>query len=321
MKPTYQSMEDGDICSEAQHPDQLGANQPLHVSTNSSSSSLSSQTGKILVGVVVALVVSALAAVSVSGYGSGSSGAAKLIAEIASKPEESKQPDNIAVPSRIGDSDSLTLSASDEYGDTSASKFPYPFLVGALLASPYKTTTFSVTNAGTGCVYKWAVRDLDGNVVDKGTATTATFSTSELKTVGEYTVSVAESNCVDTDDSRTVNQSVWVKYVRRELSSLTDADRETFLNAFSTLWTVNTVEGKEIYGDDYKSLYYFASIHNDAGANSVCDEFHGNQGFVNNHMMLGAYLEQSLQLVDPSTCLHYMEYATYFESDNFTARE
>jgi hypothetical protein len=114
---------------------------------------------------------------------------------------------------------------------------------------------------------------------------------------------------------------VWVKYVRRELSTLTDSDRDAFLDAFSTLWNVNTADGVELYGANYKDLYYFAVIHNDAGANSVCDMFHGDTGFINNHMMLGAFLEQSLQLVDPSTCLHYMEYAAYFESANFTTRK
>jgi hypothetical protein len=114
---------------------------------------------------------------------------------------------------------------------------------------------------------------------------------------------------------------VWVKYVRRELMSLTEDDREAFLNAFNTLWKVNTVDGVQMYGPDYKSLYYFASIHNDAGGNSACDEFHGDQGFVNNHMMLGAFLEQTMQLIDPTVCLHYMDYAMYFDSDEFTARK
>jgi hypothetical protein len=114
---------------------------------------------------------------------------------------------------------------------------------------------------------------------------------------------------------------VWVKYVRRELTSLTDSDRTSFLDALSTLWKVNTVDGIEAYGANYKSLYYFASIHNDAGANGVCDEFHGDQGFINNHMMLSAYLEQSMQLVDPSTCLHYMDYSKYFSNSTFTERK
>jgi hypothetical protein len=96
-----------------------------------------------------------------------------------------------------------------------------------------------------------------------------------------------------------------------------------------------------MYGSRYKSLHYFASIHNDAGGNSVCDEFHGGSGehsrflsflsvwskhiwyagFANNHLMLGNYLEQSLQLIDPTTCLHYMDYTKYFENSTFLERK
>eukprot|EP01034_Spumella_vulgaris_P043669 gene43669-54251_t len=36
-------------------------------------------------------------------------------------------------------------------------------------------------------------------------------------------------------------QEVVVKYVRRELSTLTDSDREEFLDAMKTLWDVDTV--------------------------------------------------------------------------------
>jgi hypothetical protein len=190
-----------------------------------------------------------------------------------------------------------------------------------LLASPYKTTTFAITNTQSGCQYAWSITDLAGEGIDSGISTDGSFATSDLKTVGQYSLSVVESDCDDADYERTVDQTLWVKYVRRELSSLTDDDRESFLNAFSTLWKVNTVDGIDQYGENYKDLYYLATVHNDAGANSVCDEFHGDQGFVNNHLMLGAYLEQSLQLVDPSTCLHYLEYAAYFEEDNFTTRK
>lgn len=35
---------------------------------------------------------------------------------------------------------------------------------------------------------------------------------------------------------------------------------------------------------------------------------------MNSHVLLNHFLEQSLQLVNPKTCLHYMEYAKYFTS-------
>lgn len=211
----------------------------------------------------------------------------------------------------------LLLSASNEYGDTKGNKFAYPFLESALLAEPYKVAKISIDNGATGCAYSWKISDEQGELIEEGTAGSSSFVISNLKKVGKYSLSVTEYDCEDSSLSRSIEQEVWVKYVRRELTSLTDSDREAFLDAMSTLWKVNTVDGKELYGPKYKSLHFFASIHNDAGANSVCDEFHGGTGFVNNHMMLGAYLEQSMQLVDPSTCLHYMEYTKYFSLDAF----
>lgn len=214
-------------------------------------------------------------------------------------------------------SDALSFTASNEYGDTKSSKFAYPFLDDALLAEPYKTALFAITNAGQGCSYGWSITDSAESILDSGVTDDASFETSEFKTVGQYILSVTESDCDDISFARVAEQKIWVKYVRRELTTLTDDDREAFLDAMSTLWEVSTVDGQKIYGSRYKSLHYFASIHNDAGANSVCDEFHGGAGFVNNHMMLGAFLEQSMQLVDPSTCLHYMEYTKYFSMDAF----
>ena len=58
-------------------------------------------------------------------------------------------------------------------------------------------------------------------------------------------------------------------------------------------------------------------VHNDGGGNGICDEFHAGIGFINNHLYLGMYLEQSLRLVNPRVSLHYMEYSKYFSSNEF----
>jgi len=42
---------------------------------------------------------------------------------------------------------------------------------------------------------------------------------------------------------RTLHTSIWVKYVRREISTLTDTDREEFLNALHVLWDVSSKKG------------------------------------------------------------------------------
>lgn len=220
-------------------------------------------------------------------------------------------------------SNSLAISSvSNNYGvqDLSA-MLPYPFLNGSFLIEPHREATIDLAEPLDGCKYSWLIASksvpikryagisLDGTIVVT------------LPTVGEYTFTAAET-CADTSVSaRKLDMSLWVKYVRRELSSLTEDDREEFLDAFHKLWTVSTTEGVVLYGSRYKSINYFATLHNDGGGNGVCDEFHGGHGFLNNHMYLSAYLEQSLQLVNPRVALNYMEYTKYFESAEFKTRE
>lgn len=220
-------------------------------------------------------------------------------------------------------SESLLISSvSNNYGvqDLSA-MLPYPFLDGSFLVEPYRESTIELAEPIDGCTYSWLmisksvpVKEYQGISLDGVIVVT-------LPTVGEYTFTAKETCDGASVSERELKMSLWVKYVRRELSSLTVDDREEFLDAFHKLWTVSTTEGVVLYGSRYKSINYFATLHNDGGGNGVCDEFHGGHGFLNNHMYLSAYLEQSLQLVNPRVALHYMEYTKYFESTAFRTRE
>ena len=216
----------------------------------------------------------------------------------------------------------LVSSVSNEYGVRDSSlMLPYTFLVDALLIEPYKEATITLTDPLEGCSYDWYLTLIDDDAVVLSGASLDGSILVTLSSVGEYTFTAAES-CGDiSDSSRSLTMSVWVKYVRRELSSLNDVDREEFLDAFHTLWTVSTTDGKTLYGSRYKSVNYFATLHNDGGGNPVCDEFHGGLGFLNNHMYLSAYLEQSLQLVNPRVALHYLEYNKYFETAAYKKRK
>ena len=216
----------------------------------------------------------------------------------------------------------LISSVSNDYGVwDSTEMLPYPFLLDALLLEPYRKTAIALATPIKGCTYNWYITDVNNDAISsRGISTNGTIVTT-LYSAGEYLLTVSE-NCTDISDSgRQLAKTVWVKYVRRELSTLLDNDREDFLDAFHTLWTVSTTVGQALYGDRYKSINYFATLHNDGGGNAVCDEFHGGKGFLNNHMYLSAYLEQSLQLINPAVALHYMEYGKYFESDQFQQRE
>ncbi len=54
---------------------------------------------------------------------------------------------------------------------------------------------------------------------------------------------------------------VTVKYVRREIRSLTDRDRETFFNAMAVMQRVPSAAGRQVYGNKYYSKDYFNRIH------------------------------------------------------------
>ena len=216
----------------------------------------------------------------------------------------------------------VVTSISNEYGiwDSSA-MLPYNFLTDALLVEPYKESTIILADPYSGCSYDWSIMKTNNETNKYDGTSTDGHIVLTLDAVGQYTLTVSES-CGDVSSlRRQLSISVWVKYVRRELSTLNDVDREEFLDAFYTLWTVSTSEGMVKYGDRYKSVNYFATLHNDGGGNPVCDEFHGGLGFLNNHMYLSAYLEQSLQLVNPRVALHYLEYTKYFESSAYEKRE
>lgn len=54
---------------------------------------------------------------------------------------------------------------------------------------------------------------------------------------------------------------VMVKYIRREIRSLTDRDREIFFNAVSVLQRVPSAVGQQVYGENYYSKDFFNRLH------------------------------------------------------------
>eukprot|EP01035_Chromulina_nebulosa_P019380 gene19380-25248_t len=149
-------------------------------------------------------------------------------------------------------------------------------------------------NPTTGCVYSYEITGItDPSITESGDCDDGSF-TFEPTTTGEFQLSVDEI-CSDVV-TKSTKKTMYSKYVRREITALSEDDREEFLDAFSTLWKVSTIEGQELYGENYKSLYHFALVHNDAG-------------------------EQVMRLVNPKVSLHYMEYGTYFSSSDYAKHQ
>ena len=134
----------------------------------------------------------------------------------------------------------LVITSVGDYGDIKASILPYPFLSSSdtVFVEPYKETILSVTNAMTSCTYTWSIHN------DKTTTLTYTGAvvTAVVSGTGQYTLTLTEM-CDGNTVGRSITTDLWAKYVRRELLSLTDRDREEFLDALQTTYLVNTREG------------------------------------------------------------------------------
>jgi len=102
--------------------------------------------------------------------------------------------------------------------------------------------------------------------------------------------------------------TVAVKYVRREIRSLTDADREAFFDALEIMYHIDDVTGKALYGNKYASAEYFSYKHLTGAGTTDCDHWHDGAGIVTHHMAFTLEMEQSLQSIDPRIAMPYWEY-------------
>jgi len=72
-------------------------------------------------------------------------------------------------------------------------------------------------------------------------------------------------------------------YVRRELRTLNDDDRNAFFDTAEVLFRTPTSEGQDTYGSKYYGIGTFAMAHNILAGNSDCDHMHDGLGFLTNH--------------------------------------
>ncbi|CAM9760402.1 unnamed protein product [Ectocarpus sp. 12 AP-2014] len=117
---------------------------------------------------------------------------------------------------------------------------------------------------------------------------------------------------------RQLDEVVMVKYVRREIRSLTDEEREELLDAMHQLWVVRVSDGNGIgqYGDGYADISSISRLHFKAAQNRSCDHFHEGLGFLTSHSMLTNTFEYSLQQVNPKLTVPYWDFTIeYVEAE------
>ena len=167
----------------------------------------------------------------------------------------------------------------------------YPWLDGEVLVEPFRETTLYAVNHN-GEAVTWMVNGAHA----VGEETSRTF-----ETVGEHSVWLETR-------TRAYASRVVCRYVRREIRSLSDDDREAFFRAAGVLYATPDAEGARAYGRAYKSAAYFIATHNELSGDRTCDHFHDGLGFLPQHAAFTLRFERALQSVDPKVSVPYWDY-------------
>lgn len=106
----------------------------------------------------------------------------------------------------------------------------YPWLRDVKLIEPHRETTLSISSPRDGHDYIWEVRGPDGD--EEGLRASARGAEADvvLTELDENMFTVKEVNAAG-EVVRTLEETVMVKYVRREIRTLTDDEREELFDA------------------------------------------------------------------------------------------
>jgi hypothetical protein len=100
----------------------------------------------------------------------------------------------------------------------------------------------------------------------------------------------------------TVERTILVRYVRRELRTLPEADLERYFSAMHKVMTTPHEVGRAVYGEHFSGLSHFVALHNQ---NNMA--YHGNLFFATSHPAMQLKFEKSLLAVDAGTPLPYWD--------------
>jgi len=219
---------------------------------------------------------------------------------------EAEMEQALAADESNADPPQIQLSFSDHYTAITGPVYDnYLFMdgiQGGIVAAHLETTIQVVSDAlcssGLDCSYSYMV---DGGAVDpeENDHTKVVFTFTDLRA---YTVEVTSSS------GASVSMQVMCRYVRRELRSLSDADRQAYFDAVATVYTVPAAEGKKLYGDGYKDAGYFINYHTWMAGERGCDHLHDGMGFLTGHNAITLEFEGVLQSVNVAVITPYWDY-------------
>jgi hypothetical protein len=200
----------------------------------------------------------------------------------------------------------------------------YPW---AKLLEPHREATLEAELEGaTGDeIYTWTIdggeKTLQGQTV-QFTPTRIGWHDIAITVTTTDGISLSSSAAVSTASTK-VTERVMSKYVRRELRSLSDSERERVLDAMHSIYKYTTAEGQAKFASlskmssKFKDIAYFVSKHLKGGASLECDSWHDGAGYLNNHAAFSLEFEQAMQASDPTVALPYWDFTLDYHRQKY----
>lgn len=199
---------------------------------------------------------------------------------------------------------SISLSVSNDYPAPQSLQL-YPDWT--YLVEPWRNTTLTAINTAPSSAIEWSItysREHKLHSIDlmgTGSKVIAIFPHA-----GQwYNISVHEIR-LDGKVVRATFSSIG-KYVRREIRSLSNDDRERYFSALEKIHRLSLSEGQARYGAKFANQDIFLIKHLSQDTLTNCNFFHGCSGFLTGHAAFQYQLEQSLQAIDPILAAPYWD--------------
>jgi phage-related protein len=194
--------------------------------------------------------------------------------------------------------DGLDLQFETEYGVVT----PHDLYTYKHIVEPYKTMMLGFnTELPDSYSVTWQIDDVEGSL--KGSSIKHVFTSSNK--VYEVVATISDENG---NQVMQVKAEAACKYVRREIRTLTDDDREAFFSALETVYNTEQADGEKLYGTKFASIKELVKNHLDGAGRMECDHWHDDAGILTHHVAYTLQMEQSLQSVNPSVSIPYWDH-------------
>jgi len=195
------------------------------------------------------------------------------------------------------------LSVSNEYPPLHDSVKMYGW---EYIVEPYRDTTLAIRTSESSSKYSWVIYleedpKVRPEISHNGQSEVVVMFT---KAGRFYNVEIEETT--ESGEQKTYKYQVICKYVRREIRTLSDTDREKYFYALKQFHSLTMDEGKALYGDKFYNAKDLTIRH--VAATSCGSPWHGGANFVSTHFAFVLRMEQVLQLIEPSVTTPYWNY-------------